>query len=63
MPLHQIEEKAVLPEIGECGVTVPVRVLDDDGTTARVQIEGCGIHLRQGAVHNVPSTAVQRSVR
>jgi len=61
MPLHVIDENAVLPEIGEHGNTVPVRVLDDDGHQARVQIEGCGIHLRQGAVHAVPSTAVRRA--
>ncbi|WP_159107036.1 hypothetical protein [Streptomyces coelicoflavus] len=61
MPMHVIDEKAVLPETGQHGNTVPVRVLSDDGTTARVQIEGCGIHLRQGAVHTVASTAVRRS--
>lgn len=61
MPMQVIDEKAVLPEIGAHGNTVPVRVLSDDGTTARVQIEGCGIHLRQGAVHAVASTAVRRS--
>ena len=63
MPLHVIDEKAVRPEIGDGGITVPVRVLDDDGTTARVQIEGCGIHLRQGAVHTVASSAVRRGRR
>jgi hypothetical protein len=61
MAIHQIPERAALPQVGEHGVTVPVRILTDDGTTARVQIEGCGIHLRQGAVHTVPSTSVERS--
>ncbi|MEU7399989.1 hypothetical protein [Streptomyces sp. NPDC044948] len=61
MPMHVIDENAVLPEIGEDGTTVPVHVLADDGTTARVQIEGCGVLLRQGAVHQVASTAVRRS--
>lgn len=61
MPMRVIDEKAVLPEIGQHGNTVPVRVLDDDGTLARVQIEGCGIHLRQGAVHIVALTAVRRA--
>lgn len=60
MPMHQIEEQAARPEIGQHGVIVPVRVLADDGTTARVLIEGAGIHLRQGAVHDVPSTAVKK---
>lgn len=62
MPMHAIEEKAVRPEIGEHGVIVPVRVLSDDGTTARVQIEGCGVLLRQGAVHTVPSSTVTRGI-
>lgn len=61
MPMHQIPERAALPHVGQHGNTVPVRVLTDDGTTASVQIEGCGVHLRQGAVHDVPSTAVERA--
>ncbi|WP_435279148.1 hypothetical protein [Streptomyces sp. 1222.5] len=61
MPIHKIDEKAVLPDIDGDGITVPVHVLADDGTTARVQIEGCGIHLRQGQVHIVPSAALQRA--
>ena len=60
MPIHAIPERAALPHIGTAGCTVPVRVLADDGTTARVQIEGCGIHLRQGQIHSVPSDAVER---
>lgn len=60
MTIHQICERAVLPHVGEHGVTVPVRVLADNGATARVQIEGCGIHLRQGAVHTVPSHTIHR---
>ncbi|MGW1182977.1 hypothetical protein ACWD7Y_05245 [Streptomyces drozdowiczii] len=59
MPLHAIPEKAALPHISSDGCTVPVRVLEDDGATARVLIEGCGIHLRQGQIHTVPSDAVQ----
>jgi hypothetical protein len=59
--MHAIEEKAVHPEIGIHGCTVPVRVLHDDGTTARVLIEGTGIHVRQGAVHDVASDAVHRA--
>ena len=59
MPINQIPEKAALPHIGEHGNTVPVRVLADDGTTAQVLIEGCGIHLRQGSVHTVPSASVE----
>lgn len=61
MPIHQIDEWDVIRHIGRNGNTVPVRVLSDDGTTARVLIEGCGIHLRQGQVHTVPSTALQRT--
>ncbi|MFE4691735.1 hypothetical protein ACFRH6_16950 [Streptomyces sp. NPDC056749] len=60
MPTQCITERAALPHIQSDGCTVPVRVLEDDGTTARVLIEGCGIHLRQGQIHNVASTDVQR---
>ena len=60
MPIHQIPERAALPHIGEHGNTVPVRILTNNGTTAQVLIEGCGIHLRQGAVHTVPSNPVER---
>lgn len=58
--MPHINERAVRPEIGEHGTTVPVRVLADNGTTARVQVQGCGVLLRQGAVHTVPTTAVRR---
>jgi hypothetical protein len=61
MPVHKIDENAVLPHIGQNGNTVPVRVIDNDGQTARIQIEGCGIHLRQGQVHTVPTAALQRA--
>lgn len=57
--MRQIEERAVRPELGAHGTTVPVQVLTDDGTTARIQVEGCGVLLRQGAVHEIPSTAVK----
>lgn len=60
MTIHQIPEQAAHPHIGEYGTTVPVRVLTDNGTTAQVLIEGCGILLRQGAIHTVPSAEVQR---
>ncbi|MFE7752148.1 hypothetical protein [Streptomyces sp. NPDC057428] len=59
MPLHAIPEKAALPHIATAGCTVPVHILEDDGTTARVQIEGCGIHLRQGQIHTVASDAIE----
>lgn len=61
--MTSIDEKTVRPELGVHGTRVPVRVLTDDGTTARVQVEGCGVLLRQGAVHTVPSAAVRRSGR
>lgn len=58
--MHQMPERAALPHIGEHGNTVPVRILTDDGTLARVLVEGAGIHLRQGSVHTVPSSSVER---
>ncbi|MCX5197212.1 hypothetical protein OOK31_25495 [Streptomyces sp. NBC_00249] len=59
MPTHAIPERAVLP-VGTDSTIVPVRVLADDGETAQVLIEGCGIHLRQGQIHDVASTDLRR---
>jgi hypothetical protein len=59
--IYAIPENAALHHLDPRYVTtVPVRVLADNGTTATVQIEGCGIHLRQGAVHDVPSSTLER---
>ncbi|MFJ1839882.1 MULTISPECIES: hypothetical protein [unclassified Streptomyces] len=59
--MYAISEAAALPHLDPRYVTtVPVHVLSDDGTTARVRIEGCGIHLRQGHIHDVPSAAIHR---
>lgn len=55
--MHVIDESAVT---GRDGTTVRVRVLSDDGRTARVQVEDCGIYLRQGQVHTVDSDQVRR---
>ncbi|MFF7527345.1 hypothetical protein [Streptomyces pseudovenezuelae] len=60
MPNTKINEAAVTGGNPDYQVTVPVDVLEDDGTTAKVRIEGCGIHVRQGHIHNVPSTAIHR---
>ncbi|WP_405883619.1 hypothetical protein OG747_36560 [Streptomyces sp. NBC_01384] len=56
MPIHKVNESAVT---GRDGCTLPARVLADNGITARVQIEGCGIQLRQGQIHTVASNAIQ----
>lgn len=55
--MHQIREAAVTGH-DDISTTLPVRVLADDGTTARILIEGCGVLLRQGQVQDVPSNAV-----
>ena len=59
MPINKIPEAAVTGREGS-GVDVPVHVIEDNGTTARVQIEGCGIQLRQGQVHTVDSHRIER---
>lgn len=59
MPTTKIDEAAVTGRTGS-GCTLPVDVLDDNGVTARVRIEGSGVHLRQGHIHTVASTAIQR---
>jgi hypothetical protein len=57
MPTDKIAESAVTGHSGGCNL--PVRVLDDNGTTAKVLIEGTGIYLTQGQVHTVASDAVK----
>lgn len=56
MPIEMINESAVT---GRVGCDVPIRVLADDGTSARVITEGTGIHLKQGEVHTVRSSDVK----
>jgi hypothetical protein len=59
MTMHKIPESAILGR--DSGISgVPIRILDTDGTTARVQIEGCGIHVRQGQIHTVPADKIRR---
>lgn len=59
--MYAIPESAALPHLDPRYVTnVRVHVIENDGTTARVRIEGCGIHLRQGHIHNVLSSALER---
>lgn len=53
MPMYEIDESAVTKS--DMGITVAVHVIDDNGTTAQVRIEDCGITLRQGHVHTVAS--------
>jgi hypothetical protein len=43
---------------GYPGSRLPVRVLEDDGTTARVLTQRSGVHVRQDQIHTVPSEAV-----
>jgi hypothetical protein len=43
------------------GIVLPVRVLVNDGTTARVRINACGMHLYDGQICTVPSSALQRT--
>jgi hypothetical protein len=43
---------------GHPGSNVRVRVLSNDGQTAEVMIQDCGVHARQGNVHTVASSAL-----
>ncbi len=57
----KIRERDALPHIGQAGITVLVKVIANDGTNATVVIEGCGIYVRQGQIHTVPASALQRA--
>ena len=43
---------------GTSGCNVRVDVLANDGRTARVRVDDCGVHARQGQVREVPSSAL-----
>lgn len=57
--MRRLPERAARPEVGTAGVRVRVRVLADDGRAARVLVEDCGVLVRQGEVHVVPSAAIE----
>ncbi|MET9725442.1 hypothetical protein [Streptomyces zaomyceticus] len=58
--MYVIDESTIWPSLGRNGTTVRIRVLSDNGVTAQIQIEDCGVHARQGQVHTVPADAVRR---
>lgn len=58
MPINNISESAVTGRPGGCDL--PIHVINDNGTTAEVRIEGTGVHLTQGQVHTVASGAIRR---
>lgn len=58
MPINKISESAVTGRPGGCDL--PIHVINDNGTTAEVRIEGTGVYLAQGQVRTVASDAIQR---
>jgi hypothetical protein len=57
--MHVIDENAIWPTLGRNGTTVRIDVLSDNGTTAKVQIQDCGVRARQGHIHTVASSAIR----
>lgn len=58
--MYVIDESTIWPSLGRNGTTVRIRILSDNGVTAQIQIEDCGVHARQGQIHTVPTDAVRR---
>jgi hypothetical protein len=58
MPTDRIHETAATQR-GGIGRTLPVTVLNDNGTTATVQAQDTGLYLTKGDIATVPSTAVK----
>lgn len=54
---YRVEEKDLH---GVSGSNVRVRVLSDDGKTAKVVVEDAGVLARQGQIRTVPSSALNR---
>lgn len=57
MPTTKISESAVTGRPGGCDL--PVHVINDNGTTAEIRIEGTGVYLTQGQIHTVESAAIK----
>jgi hypothetical protein len=55
---HHIHETAAIQR-GGIGRILPVRILDNDGTTARVQAQATGLYLTQGQTYTVPSDQIR----
>ena len=58
MPAARIHE-TVATMRGGIGRTIPVQVIDNDGTTAVIKAEDSGLYLKTGDVHTVPSSALK----
>jgi hypothetical protein len=44
--------------VGRSGSNIPVRVLADTGTTAKVITKGAGVHVSGDQTYNVPTAAI-----
>lgn len=53
--MKRVEEQDLF---GTPGCNVRVKVLKDDGKTAKVMVDDCGIYARQGNIHTVASSAL-----
>ncbi|MER7794882.1 hypothetical protein [Streptomyces sp. NPDC097640] len=54
--MHKVEEKAL---VGYEGSLIPVRVLSENGTTARVITKRAGVHVVGDQIYEVPISALQ----
>jgi len=48
---------------GGIGRTIPVQVIDNNGTTAVVKAESSGLYLKDGDTYTVPSSALKPATR
>lgn len=53
--MKRVEERDL---VGVPGCNVRVKVLADDGKTAKVMVDDCGVQVRQGDIHTVRSSAL-----
>lgn len=56
--MHKIRERDI-PKVRGEGITVKIAVLERFGDEARIQIQDCGVHVRQGETYTVPSEAIR----
>ncbi len=60
MPIHKVRESDIpaLGYTGRGGTIVKVDVLSDDGKTATISVQDCGIRASWNDRYEVPSSAV-----
>ena len=58
MSMHKIRERDI-PKVHGEGITVKIQFLERHGDETRIQIQDCGVFVRQGEIYTVPSEVIR----